>query len=341
MRHLRILYIGTISGTCLDRANAYRRMGHEVVHLDMRQWLHPSAWIDRVTWRIGGHVFSPWLAKRMGREIRAQKPFDLCHVDNGEWVTPEVIDVLRQACGQVINYNIDDPTGPRDRARFSAYRRAAFKYDLLAVVREENVEECERLGASRVLRVWRSADEVSHAPRLMTEKTREAWQSEVLFLGTWMPERGPFLLKLIQLGVPLSIRGAHWQKAPEWEHLRDHWIGGPVSGDEYAYAIQSAKVNLGLLSKGNRDLHTTRSMEVPSLGGVLCAERTPEHRQLYQEGVEAVFWSTAQECASLCKKLLADDALRESLAAAGHRRYVSAGYSNQSVLNQIIEQVMA
>lgn len=339
MKSLRIFYIGTISGTCLDRANAYRRMGHEVVHLDMRQWLPPSAWIDRITWRIGGHVFSPWLAKRMAQEVRTQQPFDLCHVDNGEWVTPEVINVLRHACGQVINYNIDDPTGPRDRARFSAYRRAASSYDLLAVVREENVEECGRLGARRVLRVWRSADEVSHSPRPMNTKTRKEWESEVLFLGTWMPERGPFLLKLIQLGVPLSIRGAHWQKAPEWDRLRHHWIGGPVRGDEYAYAIQSAKVNLGLLSKGNRDMHTTRSMEIPALGALLCAERTAEHQRLYVEGQEAVFWRDAKECADVCLDLLRDEGRRLQLMERGHQRYLQSGYANESVLKRILKAV--
>lgn len=341
MKRLRILYIGTISGTCLDRANAYRRMGHEVVHLDMRQWLHSSAWVDRITWRIGGHVFSPWLAKRMSQAIRTQQPFDLCHVDNGEWMTPQVIGVLRAACCQIINYNIDDPTGPRDRARFSAYRCAASNYDLLAVVREENVSECRQLGARRVLRVWRSADELSHAPRLMTPQSREKWHSEVLFLGTWMPERGPFLLDLIRRGVPLTIRGSQWHKAPEWSQLQPYWKGGAIGGDDYAYAIQGARICLGLLSKGNRDLHTTRSLEVPSLGGLLCAERTSEHQSLYVENEEAVFWRDADECARVCLSLLRDEERRQQMAQRGRQRFLHSGYANESVLRQILQEVNA
>src|SRR3984893_15402741 len=99
-----------------------------------------------------------------------------------------------------------------------------------------------------------------------------------------MPERGPFLARLIELGIPLTIRGNRWNKAKEWPLLENFWQGPGVYNDEdYAKAIQCAKVSLGLLSKGNRDQHTTRSMEIPSLQGLLCAERTREHESLYRE----------------------------------------------------------
>lgn len=338
MKPLRILYIGTISGTCLDRAKAYRRLGHQVTHLDMRKWLPDSIWMDRITWRVGGHVFSRWMSRRMAEQIQGQA-YDLCHVDNGEWVTPDVIAILKQHCRYVINYNIDDPTGPRDRARFSAYRRAVPHYDLLCVVRQENVDECKRLGAKRVMRVWRSADEVAHAPRVLSDEQMQRWRCEVLFLGTWMPERGPFLLELLKHGVPLTIQGGQWHKAPEWDVLKPHWRGGPISGESYAHAIQAAQINLGLLSKGNRDLHTTRSMEIPSLGGLLCAERTPEHQQLYAEGHEAIFWANAKECAQQCFQLLQAPDRAQSIAQQGRDRYLKSGYGNEAVLNSILTEV--
>jgi spore maturation protein CgeB len=333
---MRILYIGALDGTSLDRAQAYHRLGHHVTHWDMRHWLPHSAWTDRITWRIGGHVFSPWLSRRLVQALRGHH-FDLCHVDNGEWTTPAHIQILRRHCHKVINYNIDDPTGPRDRRRFSAYRLAAPHYDLLAVVRQENVDECKRLGARRVVRVWRSADEVTHAPRPLTPDIQRRWHAEVLFLGTWMPERGPLLLSLIRKGVPLTIQGHLWHAAPEWPQLQAHWRGGAIRGDDYAHAIQCARINLGLLSKGNRDLHTTRSLEIPALGGLLCAERTPEHASLYQEGSEAVFWQDADECAQQCLALLKDEPRRRQMAMAGHARYLQSGYGNEPVMAGLIE----
>lgn len=338
MSPLKILYVGTQSGTCLDRANAYRRMGHEVFHVDLRTLLPKSVWIDRITWRIGGHVFAPYLVGAFRQVINGRK-FDLCHVDNGEWMSPLVVRTARESAPIVINYNIDDPTGGRDMQRFEAYRRALPQYDLVAVVREENVREAYALGARRVLRVWRSADEVTHSPRPITNDIASKWDSQVLFLGTWMPGRDNFMLELTRRGVPVSIRGDHWQKAPEWMELKRHWIGSSVHGDDYAYALQCAKVNIGLLSKGNRDLHTTRSLEIPSLGALLCAERTSEHLGMYEEGREALFWRDAEECAALCHQMLENEALRTSIAQAGHKRFLRNRHGNQDVLARILDEV--
>lgn len=188
----------------------------------------------------------------------------------------------------------------------------------------------------KIMRVYRSADEVSHAPRKLTEKDHQTWDSEVLFLGTWFPERGPFLLELIQLGVPLTIRGPNWHKAPEWPQLKSYWKGGAIAGDDYAKAIQCAKVNLGLLSKENRDLHTTRSLEIPALGGLLCAERTSEHITMYVEGQEAIFWKDAKECAAMCRFALSDENRRQTIAAAGHLRVKKNGHYNENILTTIL-----
>ena len=338
MTPLHILYIGPVSGTCLDRANALRRLGHRVTHLDLRPLLPKTVWVDRILWRAGGHWLAWPLAAALSRQLAGQR-FDLCHVDNGEWVSAAIVKVLRRHCGRVINYNIDDPTGPRDMQRFAAYRRAVPHYDLVAVVREDNLPELKALGARRMMRVWRSADEVEHAPRPLTPDDHAKWDCDVLFLGTWMPERGPFLLELIKRGVPLTIRGSHWQKAPQWNELKAHWKGGAISGDDYAKAIQCAKVNLGLLSKGNRDLHTTRSLEIPALGALFCAERTSEHLAMYDEGTQAAFWSDAAECAQACQALLSDENKRMAMAAAGHARYLQNGHQNEKIMASMLAAV--
>jgi spore maturation protein CgeB len=335
MSPLSILYLGPQSGTCLHRANALRRLGHQVLHLDLRQMLPRTRWVDRITWRAGGELFTPWVVRGLAQALDARK-FDLCHVDNGEWVSSRVIAALRRNANNIINYSIDDPLGQRDGRRFSAYRKALAQYDLVVVMRDVNVREARNLGATNILRVHMSADEVAHAPRILGEQDRAEWGCDVLFVGTWMPERGSFLLSLTKLGVPLTIRGNNWHKAPEWPQLRAFWKGHALEGDDYAKAIQCARINLGLLSKGNRDLHTTRSMEIPALGSLLCAERTTEHSAMYRENEEAVFWSDARECADVCHRLLADDATRQALAARGQLRVRQNGSFNERVLENLV-----
>ena len=251
-----------------------------------------------------------------------------------------VLDLQKQA-GKVINYNVDDPYGRRDANSWMQYRQAVCAYDMMVVVREENIREAEQLRAKKVLHVFRSADEVAHAPRILTEEEKAKWGSEVLFAGTAFAERGPFFVELIQLGVPLTIYGNSWQDMKEWKIIEPYWKG-PDLDTPYTYstAILASKVTLGLLSSENRDLHTTRSMEIPSLGRLFCASRTREHLALYKEGEEAVFWSNARECAEQCSALLKDDDYRESIACKGHERYLKNGWTNMHVAETVLNTAL-
>ena len=111
------------------------------------------------------------------------------------------------------------------------------------------------------------------------------------------------------------------------------------SSPPIARGVQCAKICLGLLSRENRDLHTTRSMEIPSLGSLLLAERTAEHEALYRDREEAVFWSSADECVAQARALLADDARRTAIAAAGRQRCIANGHLNEKVIARVLSEV--
>lgn len=332
---LSVLYLGPMSGTSLHRRNAFARLGHRVRTIEPRSLLPRSSWIDRVEWHLSPGLLGAVVERRLDSLLDGEQ-FDIAFADNGSLLTPRSVRQLRRRCRRVVNFNHDDPFGQRDRVRFSTYRAAVSEYDLVIVVRPTNVDEANRSGARQVLLHPMVADEVAHAPRPLTDAIRAAWQSEVAFIGSWMPERGPFLLDLIERGVPLSIFGPGWHKAPEWARLRPHHRAEYLDGDAYAYAVQCAKVSLGMLSKGNRDLHTTRSMEIPSLGGLLCAERTPEHTAFYRDGEEAVFWSDSAECAAVCHALLADDTRRTLIAERGRARCLANGYTSENLIHRMM-----
>jgi spore maturation protein CgeB len=332
---LSVLYLGPMSGTSLHRRDAFLRLGHRVETVEPRRLLPRSSWVDRLEWHVSPALLGGVVQRRLDALLEDQT-FDIAFADNGSLLTPGSVRRLRQRCGHVVNFNHDDPFGHRDRVRFSAYRRAVAEYDLVVVVRPTNVNEANESGARQVLLHPMVSDEVAHAPRALTPAIRAQWQSEVAFVGSWMPERGPFMLDLVRRGVPLSIFGPGWRKAPEWAQLAAHHRAEYLDGDHYAYAVQCAKVSLGLLSKGNRDLHTTRSMEIPALGGLLCAERTAEHLQFYREGEEAAFWSDSAECAEVSLALLADTPRRERIASGGRARSLRNGYTSENLIRKVI-----
>ena len=337
---MRIAYIGPAHGTSLHRARALERLGHELTIVDPWSWLGASPWIDRWLWHTGGVGVGLAIDDGIFRRTTHVRP-DLIWIDQGQFLGRSLLQRLRRLGRPIINYTIDNPFSRVHRRRFRRYRQAVREVDLLAVVRESNVEEAHTAGARRVVRVWRSADEVAHRPRSLTRQQHQAYASDVTFVGTWMPERGPFLARLVERGVALSIWGDRWHRAAEWHTLRPYWRGPALNDDDsYAAAIQSAKVCLGLVSARVGDLHTTRSMEIPALGGLFCAQRTSEHLDLYEEGSEAQFWADADECAAACRQLLADEPRRRQLAASGRARALRNRNYNQPVLASLIETAL-
>jgi spore maturation protein CgeB len=334
---LSILYLGPDSGTSRHRAVALERLGHDVTIVDPRRMLPVSRQLDSWIHHTGALFLAARVRRALTKHVEGQL-FDLIIVNGGELIDQQLVRDLRQRFGRVINYNIDDPFGKRDGKKWRHYLGAVPYYDLVVVVRTCNIQEALDHGAREVLLVPRAADEVAHAPRKLSPEDVTKWKSDVVFIGTWMPERGPLLARLVELGVPLAIYGDRWWKAKEWNVLQRHWRGSALGGDDYAKAVQCSSICLGLLSKGNRDHSTTRSFEVPYLGGVLCAERTMEHNTLYQEDKEAVFWSTPEECAQKCANLLSDSKLLHRIATDGRARCIRNRTTNECVLEDIVEK---
>jgi hypothetical protein len=336
---LHILFLGAAGGNSIKRAHALKRLGHQVTVIDPYRLFPWRRLVGKLMYYAGAGLLERYLCLKLAGRLQSQR-FDLTFVDNVELAGPRVLTALRAVSPLVVNYTNDDPFGARDKNKWRLYLAAIPHYDVLAVVRPVNVDEAYTRGARKVIQVFMAVDELD-GPRALTDADRIRWPHAVLFIGTWMPERGPFLQALIQAGLPLAIYGNSWQKAPEWPVLKAVWQGPAIYGDDYIKALQLAKVNLGLLSKGNRDLHTTRTFEIPYAGGLLCAERTAEHLQLYQEDVEAVFWGGVDECIAKCGQLLQDDGRRAEIARRGRQRCLQNGIFNENLLNRILTTALA
>lgn len=338
---MRILYLGDDNplSTSGHRAAALQRLGHEVTVVNPRAALPRGRVVGGLSTRVGFWPFVPLINARMRRCI-GPAGFDLAFVDGGAEVSPGFHRWLAGRGLRIVNYNVDDPFGPRDGHKWDLYRRSVRHHDLTVVVRPENVIEAKAAGAREVFHVFRSYDPVAHASLALEEPERTRWASEVVFVGSWMPERGPFMVQLLEAGVPLTIRGDHWQKAPEYERLRSAILGPAVYGSDYVKAIQCAKVALGLLSKGNRDLHTQRSAEVPFIGGaVFCAERTIEHQSMFCETRQALMWGDADECAAKSLGVLRDEQARCEMVLAAKVRIRELGLSNDDVISNILSKL--
>lgn len=341
----RIIYFGIdmAGATSRYRAHALARLGHDVTFADPFAAAGATLrnrWTGAVHYRTGYRLLQPRMKQWLSAYLAAlPAPPDLVWVDSGELFGPECLAILRALQVPIVLYNHDDPTGPRDGRRFDSLRAALPAYDVCAVVREPNLAEMQALGARGLVSVWRSYDEVMHAPFDDPQDIPPSLRSDVAFVGTWMrgEHRDRFLAGLLDRGVPVSIWGARWEASPLWDRLRPHYRGGNLVDRDYVAVLQGAKLCIGMLSQGNRDLHTTRTMEIPYLGGLLCAQRTSEHMALFKDGVEALLWDDESECAQRCLTHLADDTARERVRLAGMARIRAAGVGNEDICARLVD----
>ena len=344
----KILYIGdsSKSSTSFHRGEALSRIGNDVTILDPYAALGPllrSSIAGRLHYRSGYRFLQNRIQGWIENEI-LNKPVvkpDVTWINSGELFGPRCIQLLKKLKAPVVLYNNDDPTGGRDGQRFAMLLEAIHNYDLTVVMRHQNIDEFKQRGAKRVSRVTMSYDEVAHHPIDDAKGLPNEFKSEVAFIGTWMrnEKRDEFLLHLIHAGIPVSIWGNRWEKSTHWNKLKNFYRGPALTGKEYVAAVQGAKVCLGLLSKGNRDLHTTRSLEIPYIGGVFCGQRTAEHTMMYKENEEAVFWDSPEECVQQCRKLLIDQEFRQQVQLAGMKRVRELKAGNEDVCRKILDEL--
>lgn len=322
-------------------SNSYRRylalcrLGYSVSIFDPYEQLLP--WMIRTSWKTSYKLVQKHIRKWLLIHLSdLQKP-SVIWINSGEVFGRECLEFLRSFGAPIVLYNNDDPTGVRDGLRFSTLLKNLSLYDLCIVMRQVNELEYRFYGARRVIRVWMSFDELVHSPSVDGRSSL----SNISFIGTYrsVENRDQFLCNLLRSGLNIEVWGNGWGKSSKYEKLQYHYHG-PAVGNIYTKVLQESAISLGFLSSTNRDIHTRRSLEIPASGGLLCAERTSEHQLLFEEGKEAVYWSSSSECIEVCKYLIQNPNRRESIRDAGMRKVRKLGVGNEDVCRQILSLVL-
>jgi spore maturation protein CgeB len=240
----------------------------------------------------------------------------------------------------VVLYNNDDPFGPDSQLRmWRRFRRLVPVVDACASYRDINSEDYRRAGARNVfvLRSWFSPS--VHRPIDLTDADRARFGADVTFVGHYEDDgRVRSIERLIRAGLHVRVFGAGWNLAGSAVRA----LLGPVDtvlGDDYSRAIRAAKIGLVFLSKRNRDQYTRRCFEIPAIGTLMLAPRTPELLKLYAEGTEAAYFGSDDEMVEQAIRHVRDDELRSRVAAAGRERCVRDGHDVDSRARQFMRDV--
>ena len=339
---IRVLFLGESNrgSTSYHRFDALRRIGCDVTLIPVNDFVNLGGQLRRKCHVLTGFRYHQKTILQRLRERVSDQRFDIIWVDSGWWCGPKIAEYLKSVGTKLVLLNLDDPTGPREPLHWKSLIRSIPLFDLCLVVRPETQRDFIELGCKNTLHVWRCYDEVAHAPERADSIPQGELCSEVAFIGTRMENRHEFLIRLIELGVPLSIWGNGWQRGPGWRILKPFYRGSGLEGDAYVAAIKRAKINLGLLSKLNRDKHTTRSSEIPYAGGVVCMPKTNEHLSMFDDNSEAVLWDSPEECASRCHRLLNAPEELEKIRQNGRKRILALNLGNENLVAKSIASAL-
>jgi len=325
-----IVYCGELwcGGTCRMRLEALERLGHTVIGVDSAyRPTGPVGFAVRALRKLG-YAADPVCVNEALFAAAARHQPEVVWIDKGLTIRPSTLTRVREQRPGVrlVHYSPDDMGGRHNQSW--QYLKSVPLYDLHVTTKSFNVPELYAKGARAVLMLNNAYCPHIHRPMHITPTDRTQLGGPVGFIGAFEGERSEAIWFLTQHGVQVRVWGDGWARwAARHQHPNIRVENRPLWGDDYARAICSFDINLGFLRKLNRDLQTTRSVEIPACGGFLLAERTGEHQSLFREGIEAEFFASHGELLEKWRFYLGHPDERVKIAASGRKRCLSSDYS--------------
>jgi spore maturation protein CgeB len=325
------------------RLNVLRNLGHTVVPVDIDPTAsfkngHASL-VSRIARKVGYPLDKA--GANDGLITNAKRgQFDCIWIDKGLSIKRSTLEKLKQLQPKsvLIGYSPDDMYQRFNQSVY--FLKGLPLYDVYFTTKTYNVPELTSMGARRVYFVGNAYDPNVHRPISIDASTRKEFGGTVGFVGAYEKERAECILALARSGIQVRVWG--WT---DWSCMKDLHPNAIIEnrgvwGDEYTKALNSFDINLCFLRKANRDLQTTRTIEIPACRAFMLAERTAEHQSLFREDVEAVYFDSSHELVAKCHYYLREPGKREAIAAAGYKRCLTDGYDYPSRLRSILELAM-
>ena len=335
---MKFLFIGQLNpsgwvSTTKMRMVKLQALGYQTVPVDSEDYIH---WGGRLVGGVSRRLkWGPQFRRFNLDVLRAASEHrpDAVWIEKGVWIYPNTLRKLRRDFGCLSIHYTPDPAITFHRSRH--FLASIPEYDLMVTTKRYELDLYHRHGVRKLLLQYPSFDTDIHRPERPSLEERRRYEADVVFVGTYTPGRERYLKTMAQLGIDLAIWGGRWEKCRD-SYLGRRVRGGSLGGRNYALALGCAKVGLGLLSPLVPDRSTTRSFEIPACGTFLLAERTEEHRALFEEGEEAEFFSSNAEFERKLRYYLKHDGARCRIADRGCQRCWDSGYDSATRVREIV-----
>lgn len=343
----RILNVGSYFGITAHRVKVFEALGYQVDFVSetpagSSPWLaHQPNLYDKLMHKIDFPNDRQGINAAIKKHVK-EHLYSFVWVDKSLVLKPSTLAFIRLHQPQLplIWYSADDMFASHNQSYY--FRKGLPLYDLVFTTKSYNCgsSELPKMGAKRVHLVKQGYNHEEHRPIQLSESDRQNFSSDISFIGTFEQDRAEKMLMLAEAGHRVRIWGNGWG---DWAHKHSNLLvqKRPLYGDDYAKAICAAKINLCFLRKMNRDLCTTRSIEIPACAAFMLAERTKEHLDLFSEGREAAYFNIEdrQELLDKVNYYIDSQFERERIARHGRERCLKSGYSHLELTKEMLSTI--
>lgn len=343
---MRILSVGGMDGlsnTCLHRHWALEKIADEIDVVNTSGKC--SLW-----YRIAYHLFLYGIPVRLPENNNEnaqiiqkvkEKDYDIVWIDKGVTIFPETLKFIKAHSPRtiIVSYSPDNMALRHNQSR--QYVECIPLYDHIITNKSYILDDMRRLGAKDIRFVNNSYEKTFHHPRTLSDEDRSRIGGDIGFVGSWEQERCDSILYLAKHGLNVRVwGGGKWlEYKGKYPNLTIEDKG--LYSEDYSKSFQAFKISLCFLRKMNFDQQTTRTVEIPACGGFMMAERTDEHRAMFAEDKEAVYFSSNEELLDKCRYYLSHEEERRQIAEAGLTRCLTSDYSNEGMVRNVIKNILS
>lgn len=303
-----------------------------------------------IWYRIAYHLFLCRIPVRLPdtkhvnitiRNYVTEKLYDIIWIDKGLTITKSTMRFIKacQPNALIVSFSPDNMMARPWQSQ--QYLECIPLYDYHVTTKPYIINDFYKKGAKKVVLVNKTFQPDFHYPRLLNDSDFKNLSADVGFVGSWEKERCESILYLADNGVHVKVFGSG-----KWKNYRTYSkyleiIPNGLYDDDYAKSFSAFKISLCFLKKSAKDITTARSVEIPACGGFMLAERTEEHKILFEEDIEAVYFSSNEELLEKCKYYLEHEDERKAIAVAGYKRCINSDYSNEGMISGVLDQIFS
>lgn len=337
LKEFRLFYIGQLKKTSnsYKRFEVLRRITSVVGFLDTDKYIYNS--ITRPLdyhFNIGLGV----LVLNIKLMLINVNEFNLLLIDNRSYIMGTTVRFLKKRNANLIVIFLltDDPFG-KYRRGWRLFKSTLYLSNAVFVQRKPNISELSSLGARNVQICYRSYDLDFHRRKINIKKN-EAF--DVQFIGSYEEEREESICYLISHGIKVGVRGDGWTSGVYFDVIRPYYLGPSVYGEDYIDCINSMKVALHFLRKGNRDEQDSRTFEIPACGVPMIAEYSAIHAELFTEDTEVLFFRSNLELLQKVLYGMENPEMLQKISEKAHLRCMESGYDHESTLRRMLSNAI-